>query len=167
MKASKAAKIFGISLLIAADMSGIPYSSKITKLAEEMLKSEVRMRQSMTESAYLQFGKVIGGIDTAQRALEYYFCEDLSEEMRLKQLNRAWEKFENAYSLLNHLPRFANYKPRVALSVAICHGLLDHPNLAKDWAEKALEDNKQFHSLDEYDLSVASKILSPQFLLGE
>jgi hypothetical protein len=160
MNIAKAGKIFGILLQIGADISGVPYSSKITKLIEECLKSEVQLQQSITQADELQRAKVLGIIGTGQRAMEYFFSENLSEKARNKQLERAWGKFEDAYCMLNHLSLFAHYKPRVALSLAICHILLNHPDLAVEWAETALKDNKQYKTLTNDDILQAKEIAS-------
>lgn len=145
---------------IAADLSGVPYSRKISKLIEEFMKSEEQMLKEIAESKDIQTGKILGLIGAAQQALSYYISSDLDDDVRLRQLKRAWGKFEDAYYRIELVPKHHAYLPKIALSIAICHTMLHHNELAVTWAEKALADNEKHQSLNQDDLTNIKDILS-------
>jgi hypothetical protein len=123
---------------------GIPQVSMFTKLTEELMDSQKDLLMKLEKIQSLDRGELLGLAGSGVTALENYFNAEMSEEFRKRQLRRAMSKFNEAYHTLKVRPSFHRYCPQVAKSIAFCHFLMGHRELARTWVQTAIYDNKRF-----------------------
>ncbi len=132
---------------IIADFSGIPFSTKLSKLAEELLKCEEGMKRDISELKSLQTGKLLGYVGASQQALAYYPSADMSEDMRHKQLMRARCEFQDAYFRVKLVDKLKCHQSAIAMNIAICHHLQNHPIQSREWLGRSLADHNKYSSI--------------------
>lgn len=118
-------RVYGLVVSIFADVAGSPVKiSNFSQLFEEVTKSSSELYDAFEQVKLFQTAELLGEIDSAKLALENARSSDLSEAEKEAQLERAWEKFENAYDALSHIPHLLQLKASVAEHIAVCFVLM-------------------------------------------
>jgi hypothetical protein len=137
-------KLGGLAVGALRQFSGKEFSSQASMLIEELAKGPNVVKRSVTNTEAMVKGQIIGKFETAKRALENSTSNDLDYEARVAEIVRAWHLFEESYNIMASIEGFDKDRAKVAFYMAMCHSLLGHKTLTKNWLTRSINDYNVF-----------------------
>ena len=148
-------KVYGLVICILNDKLELVDNLHVySQLYAEINKTSDVLVKNFLESQRFNHAEVQGKFGAGKRALKYAISSDIPKEDREEQCQRAWYKFEELYFSLSYDLDHVVLKANLAEHIAMCFTLMNMPQNAKRWFNRAKDDNIRIGDLSD-------KVLSP------